>query len=61
MFYECQAFGQFPRAGGWHQQDDLEMYLMNIVQRAAEVYSKSELTESDAEFVVWVEDKNTDG
>ena len=59
IFYDCQAFGQFPRVGGWHGQDDLEMHLMKIASRAAATYSakmaKRKLTPEDAEFLVWVE------
>ena len=59
IFYDCTTFGQFPRVGGWHSQDDDEMYLMQLANRSAVAYASAaagrEISESDAEFFVWVE------
>ena len=65
MFYDCHLFGQFPKAGGCHDQDDSEMYLMKLTKRAVDIYSKQDrgetLDEHDAKFVVWLEREETDG
>lgn len=60
MYHECTLFSQFPRPGGWHEQDDLEMSLMQLANRAASVYAKAgtgqEITPEDADFMVWLEE-----
>ena len=59
MDIECRNFGQFPRPGGWHNQDDFEMMAMNTARSAYDVYTKQKngvkWNESDAKFIAWAE------
>lgn len=59
MDYDCKRFGQFPRAGAWHDQNDFEMEAMRVARSAEIVYLKKKngdkLNISDAEFLAWIE------
>ena len=57
MFNECRSFGVLPRAGGWVDQDEMEMSLMRLTANVAVVYEpKRELSDDDAGLIAWVED-----
>ena len=63
MAFDCRTYGQFPRAGDWHDQSDFEMTAMRITYRAFEVFSKQgkvEWTIPEAEFAAWVESTEED-
>lgn len=51
----------FPRIGGWHDQDPLEMAAMRQAWRTAEVFGRAakRWSDSDREFVKWMDE--TDG
>jgi hypothetical protein len=59
MDIDCRDFRQFPRPGGWHAQDDLEMEAMRTARSAYNVYMKKRNGVKwdlfDAEFVAWLE------
>ena len=59
MLRDCRAYWQFPRPGGWHDQDDLEMVLMAMAGKAEQVFVKqataSKWTPDEGEFAAWVE------
>jgi hypothetical protein len=41
MDFPSGNFLHFPKAGGWHDQDDDELHLMKIAHRAYMVFSRS--------------------
>lgn len=60
MFRDCRDFGQFPRPGGWHDQDEFEMMMMRLAQCAQHVFSKEKWDADDRKFILWVEENDTD-
>lgn len=56
MARDCRKYQQFPQPGGWHDQDELELVLMGIVESAEFIYQKQgDWTANEMKFIEWVE------
>lgn len=57
---------QWPRPGGWYEQDDEEMALMRLAWYVSKLYQRDAngkmrpWTADDAEFLFWLEEPDDD-